>query len=64
MVDEREIEREHQEIKREKQETVKKVEGVAGAGLAGLGCLWYVLLPFSFILLCMLIAWLLGVFGE
>jgi hypothetical protein len=51
-------------FRKEKQETVKKAQGVAGAGLAGIGCLWYVLLPFSVILLCLLIVWFFGVFGE
>ena len=64
MPDEEQIEREYQENQRKKEETTRKVEGVAGTALAGAGCLYYVLLPFSFILLCILVIWIFGVFND
>lgn len=64
MVDDQEIEREHQELQEEKRDRVTRAEGVAGTAIVGAGCLYYVLLPFSFVLVVILIIWIFGVFGN
>lgn len=47
-----------------KERATGTAEAATGGALAGLGCLWFALLPFSFIILCILILWLIGAFTS
>ena len=61
MVDE--IEQQYQEKQEEKHLDHEEAEGAAGTALLGVGCLYFILLPFSFVALVIVILLIAYVFG-
>ena len=64
MRDENEIQQEYEQRQAEKARNHKDARGAAGAGLLGLGCVAYALLPLTFAVIVMLVLWMLGFFTS